>query len=86
MKNTLEKLQSMYKHEIDKGILDIVVPSAGFYPDFEALRQKPDFIYNDPHDRVKWRTKHSYDVAFLMNYAKNRAPYYLQVKYPNLLF
>lgn len=79
MKTTVEQLQTTYKYEIDKGILDIVVPKASFYPDLESLRQRPDFIYNDPLDRVKWRTKHNYDVAYLMNYAKNRAPYYLQV-------
>lgn len=75
--NTTEKLKSMYKYEIEKGLMDVVVPPLSFYPDLESLG--PDFIYNDPVDRVKWRTKQNYDVVYLMNYAKKRAPYYLQV-------
>lgn len=85
--STIERLQRTYKHEIGNGLVEVLVPPVHFYPDFNVtLPARPDVVYGDDLERRKWRTKHNYDIAYLMNFARNRAPYYLQVIIFSFLF
>ena len=36
--------------------------------------------FNDPPERVKWRTKQNLDYSYLMMYAQNRARFYCQLE------
>lgn len=61
---------------INEGLLEIVVPSPAFYPDLDSI--PPTF--DDPPDRMKWRTKQNLDYCYLMMYCQNRATYYMQLE------
>jgi alpha-1,3-mannosylglycoprotein beta-1,4-N-acetylglucosaminyltransferase A/B len=76
---TIKLIYENYKKEIDDGIIDIIVPPSDYYPDLNKVDVK-DELFNDPLDRIKWRTKQNYDISYLMNYCFTRGQYYLQVK------
>uniref|UniRef100_UPI00398F1C51 alpha-1,3-mannosyl-glycoprotein 4-beta-N-acetylglucosaminyltransferase B-like n=1 Tax=Pristiophorus japonicus TaxID=55135 RepID=UPI00398F1C51 len=71
-----ENLQSMYSNEIQSGLLEIISPSANFYPDLSNLRE----TFGDSQSRVKWRTKQNLDYSFLMMYAQAKGSFYLQLE------
>ncbi|XP_067899585.1 alpha-1,3-mannosyl-glycoprotein 4-beta-N-acetylglucosaminyltransferase B-like isoform X2 [Heterodontus francisci] len=71
-----ENLQNMYSYEIQSGLLEIISPSANFYPDLSDLRE----TFGDSHQRVKWRTKQNLDYSFLMMYAQAKGAFYLQLE------
>ena len=75
--STVEKLQSEFGNHIDRGFLDIIVPSPKFYPNFSNI----DLSFGDSVEQVKWRSKQNLDYAYLMMYARNRGiNYYLQLE------
>ena len=76
MQETTQKLMTGF--EFAAGLFDLVVPVAELYPDLHSLPL--DTVYNDRPERVRWRTKQNYDVAYLMMYAHTRGKYYLQVR------
>ncbi|XP_069781419.1 alpha-1,3-mannosyl-glycoprotein 4-beta-N-acetylglucosaminyltransferase B-like isoform X2 [Narcine bancroftii] len=71
-----ENLQNMYPKEIQSGLLEIISPSANFYPDLSDLKQ----TFGDSQTRVKWRTKQNLDYSFLMMYAQVKGAFYLQLE------
>ena len=77
---TIELLQQNYSDQLNKGILDIVVPALDYYTDFYRLIIN-DNIFNDTQDRVKWRTKQNLDTGYLMSYCYERSNYYIHVIY-----
>lgn len=76
---TIDKLFSNYKRHLYSGLLDIIQPAKIFYPNLNVESKNRDFVFNDSAQRIKWRKKQNYDVSYLMNYAKDRGVYYLQV-------
>ncbi|NXL85361.1 MGT4C acetylglucosaminyltransferase, partial [Alectura lathami] len=47
-----------------------------FYPTLEGLKRN----YNDPEERVKFRSKQNVDYAFLLAFAANLSSYYLMIE------
>eukprot|EP00076_Gallus_gallus_P033891 XP_024999429.1 alpha-1,6-mannosyl-glycoprotein 4-beta-N-acetylglucosaminyltransferase isoform X1 [Gallus gallus] len=47
-----------------------------FYPTLEGLKRN----YNDPEERVKFRSKQNVDYAFLFTFAANLSSYYLMIE------
>uniref|UniRef100_A0A672H2R0 Alpha-1,3-mannosyl-glycoprotein 4-beta-N-acetylglucosaminyltransferase B-like n=1 Tax=Salarias fasciatus TaxID=181472 RepID=A0A672H2R0_SALFA len=65
-----------FPREVQSGLLEVVSPSAHYYPDFSTLRE----TFGDSKDRVKWRTKQNLDFSFLMLYAQDKGTYYVQLE------
>ncbi|RNA07892.1 alpha-1-3-mannosyl-glyco 4-beta-N-acetylglucosaminyltransferase B, partial [Brachionus plicatilis] len=78
VQTTIENLNITYNKELQSGLLEIVVPPAEFYPNFALVPR--DRVFNDSRERVKWRTKQNYDIAYLMIYCQKRGIYYLQLE------
>ncbi|XP_037833444.1 alpha-1,3-mannosyl-glycoprotein 4-beta-N-acetylglucosaminyltransferase B [Kryptolebias marmoratus] len=71
-----DNLKQLFPAEIQSGLLEVVSPSAHFYPDFSRLRES----FGDPKERVRWRTKQNLDYCFLMMYAQSKGTYYVQLE------
>ncbi|XP_043530064.1 alpha-1,3-mannosyl-glycoprotein 4-beta-N-acetylglucosaminyltransferase B-like isoform X2 [Chiloscyllium plagiosum] len=72
----VENLQNTYSNEIQSGLLEIISPSADFYPDLSNLKE----TFGDTQQRVRWRTKQNLDYSFLMMYAQAKGVFYLQLE------
>ncbi|CAL1546456.1 unnamed protein product [Lymnaea stagnalis] len=69
-------LKQTFPTEISQGLLEVIMPQAGYYPDLNSL--KPSL--GDSPTRVRWRSKQNLDYAFLMLHAWNRGKYYIQLE------
>ena len=77
VKHTANAMAKSFAKQIDQGLLEIIAPSAKFYPDFSTLK----LTFGDDIERVHWRSKQNLDYAFLMMYAKQRSSaYYIQLE------
>ncbi|XP_034270047.1 alpha-1,6-mannosyl-glycoprotein 4-beta-N-acetylglucosaminyltransferase-like [Pantherophis guttatus] len=47
-----------------------------YYPPLEGLKRN----FNDPEERVRFRSKQNVDYAYLMNFASNLSTYYLMIE------
>lgn len=75
----LDQVQIMYDELgqfMKDGLLEILVPSPHYYPDFGTITP----TFDDSPERMKWRTKQNLDYAYLMMYCRNRANYYMQLE------
>ncbi|XP_041359848.1 alpha-1,3-mannosyl-glycoprotein 4-beta-N-acetylglucosaminyltransferase B-like isoform X2 [Gigantopelta aegis] len=70
------KVHSLFRDHIQSGLLEVIAPPAGFYPDLEHLKES----FGDPIVRVRWRTKQTLDYSFLMLHAQSRGLYYVQLE------
>ncbi|KAL5013048.1 hypothetical protein ScPMuIL_011599 [Solemya velum] len=66
----------LFRQSISSGLLEVIAPPAGFYPDLDKLK----ISFGDTKDRVRWRTKQNLDYSFLMLYAQSRGVYYVQLE------
>ncbi|XP_064601630.1 alpha-1,6-mannosyl-glycoprotein 4-beta-N-acetylglucosaminyltransferase-like isoform X2 [Liolophura sinensis] len=73
---TAKKLRDRFLKEIEEGFLHIIQAPRSFYPDLNNLER----TFNDPENRVKWRSKQNYDYAYLMKYSQPLARYYMQLE------
>eukprot|EP00930_Biecheleria_cincta_P091746 TRINITY_DN8139_c1_g4_i1.p1 TRINITY_DN8139_c1_g4~~TRINITY_DN8139_c1_g4_i1.p1 ORF type:complete len:672 (+),score=129.97 TRINITY_DN8139_c1_g4_i1:79-2094(+) len=78
VKQISAKLQEDYGDLIRAGHFHGIHAKQELYPDLEFC--PPFCTYKDEPKRVKWRSKQNVDYAFLMYYAANLAPYYLQIE------
>ncbi|KAG5888681.1 hypothetical protein JTB14_022265 [Gonioctena quinquepunctata] len=62
--------------QVDSGLIEVVAPSPGYYPDFDKLR----ITLGDPPERVRWRSKQNLDFAFLMSYSQPKGTFYVQLE------
>eukprot|EP00794_Sanderia_malayensis_P007277 gene7277-8088_t len=76
VKRRVKELELKFPEAIEEGVLEIIAPHQDFYPDMSDL----PLTFNDSPDRVKWRTKQNLDFAYLMMYAHNKAPFYVQLE------
>jgi len=72
------KLQGDYKGLVDAGQFHAIHAPEEFYPRLDFC--PPFCSYKDEAIRVRWRSKQNVDYAFLMYYAAQLAPYYLQIE------
>ncbi|XP_039607583.1 alpha-1,3-mannosyl-glycoprotein 4-beta-N-acetylglucosaminyltransferase B-like isoform X3 [Polypterus senegalus] len=69
-------IKNAFPQDVEAGLLEVVSPSFGYYPDFTNLRE----TFGDSKERVKWRTKQNLDYSFLMLYAQNKGTFYVQLE------
>ncbi|XP_069489786.1 alpha-1,3-mannosyl-glycoprotein 4-beta-N-acetylglucosaminyltransferase C-like isoform X2 [Ambystoma mexicanum] len=71
-----EEIGNKFTHHIMAGHLLVIHAPQEHYPPLEGLKRN----YNDPEDRVKFRSKQNVDYAFLMHFCKNISTYYLMIE------
>uniref|UniRef100_A0A914X7M3 Alpha-1,3-mannosyl-glycoprotein 4-beta-N-acetylglucosaminyltransferase A n=1 Tax=Plectus sambesii TaxID=2011161 RepID=A0A914X7M3_9BILA len=71
------EIRGEFSSAIDSGLLEIIVPSATWYP--PDLNSIPS-TFDDPPDRMYWRTKQNLDYVYLMMYCQQRGRYYMQLE------
>ncbi|XP_078500244.1 alpha-1,3-mannosyl-glycoprotein 4-beta-N-acetylglucosaminyltransferase C-like isoform X2 [Lissotriton helveticus] len=71
-----EEIGNKFTHHIMAGHLLVIHAPQEYYPALEGLKRN----YNDPEDRVKFRSKQNVDYAFLMNFCKNLSTYYVMIE------
>lgn len=69
-------LANHFPSEIAAGQLLVVSSYSNAYPTLEGLKRN----YNDPPERVKFRSKQNVDYAFLVNFCTNLSQFYLQLE------
>lgn len=69
-------IKKSFPSEVQSGLLEVVSPSPGFYPNFTDLKE----TFGDTRERVKWRTKQNLDYSFLMLYAQDKGRFYVQLE------
>ncbi|XP_021954594.1 alpha-1,3-mannosyl-glycoprotein 4-beta-N-acetylglucosaminyltransferase B [Folsomia candida] len=76
VESTVNSIIRQFKDDVDSGLVEIIAPSASFYPDLKSIKS----TLGDSDERTRWRTKQNLDYAYLMMYAKNRGKYYVQLE------
>ncbi|CAH1129914.1 unnamed protein product [Ceutorhynchus assimilis] len=71
-----KEIELRFPSYIESGLLEVLAPSAAYYPDFEKLK----ITLGDSPERVKWRTKQNLDFAFLMSYSQSKGTFYVQLE------
>ncbi|XP_025088478.1 alpha-1,3-mannosyl-glycoprotein 4-beta-N-acetylglucosaminyltransferase B-like [Pomacea canaliculata] len=72
----MEQIKKGFPEAVTSGLLEVIVPPPGFYPNLSSLRE----TFGDTQERVKWRSKQNLDYSFLMLYARSRGVYYVQLE------
>ncbi|KHJ96480.1 N-Acetylglucosaminyltransferase-IV region [Oesophagostomum dentatum] len=76
-RNVSDAVLSTFSREIKEGLLEVmVIPPKWYELEFEML--VPTF--GDSKERMRWRTKQNLDYFYLMNYARHKAEYYMQLE------
>ncbi|XP_064425184.1 alpha-1,3-mannosyl-glycoprotein 4-beta-N-acetylglucosaminyltransferase C-like [Latimeria chalumnae] len=73
---TAEEISRKFAHHIISGHLIIIHAPQEYYPPLAGLKRN----YNDPEDRVKFRSKQNVDYAFLFSFSANLSNYYLMIE------
>ncbi|XP_076622111.1 alpha-1,3-mannosyl-glycoprotein 4-beta-N-acetylglucosaminyltransferase a isoform X1 [Colletes latitarsis] len=71
-----KQIEVQFPTEFEAGVIDVISPSASYYPDLSKLRD----TLGDDHQRVVWRSKQNLDFAFLMSYAQTKGTFYVQLE------
>ncbi|MEE6508130.1 hypothetical protein FKM82_019187 [Ascaphus truei] len=74
--SVVQDISRKFSHHIIAGRLTIIHTPEEFYPILEGLKRN----YNDPDDRVKFRSKQNVDYAFLLNFCSNLSDYYVMLE------
>ncbi|XP_029975476.1 alpha-1,3-mannosyl-glycoprotein 4-beta-N-acetylglucosaminyltransferase C [Salarias fasciatus] len=73
---TVKELKTEFQSELEEGQLIVVHVSEEWYPAVTGLKRN----YNDPPDRVTFRSKQNLDYSFLIHYSSGLGRYYLQLE------
>ncbi|NXA54314.1 MGT4C acetylglucosaminyltransferase, partial [Nothocercus julius] len=65
-----------FAHRLLQGQLLLIHAPHEFYPPLDGLKRN----YNDPEERVRFRSKQNVDYAFLFAFAANLSTYYLMIE------
>lgn len=71
-----KQVEVLFPIETEVGLIEVISPSASYYPDLTKLRD----TLGDDHQRVVWRSKQNLDFAFLMSYAQTKGTFYIQLE------
>jgi alpha-1,3-mannosylglycoprotein beta-1,4-N-acetylglucosaminyltransferase C len=71
-----QALVSHYPDQLNSGLLQVISVNASVYPPLENLKRN----YDDPADRVKWRSKQVMDFAYMFHYGAPLSQYYIQIE------
>ncbi|KAM5137780.1 alpha-1,6-mannosyl-glycoprotein 4-beta-N-acetylglucosaminyltransferase-like isoform 1-T5 [Mantella aurantiaca] len=69
-------LEKHFPSEIAAGQLIVISSYSSAYPTLEGLKRN----YNDPPERVQFRSKQNVDYAFLVNFCANLSLFYIQLE------
>ncbi|XP_072419358.1 alpha-1,3-mannosyl-glycoprotein 4-beta-N-acetylglucosaminyltransferase C-like [Chiloscyllium punctatum] len=72
----VQQVSRKFAHHIIAGHLVIIHAPQMYYPSLKGLKRN----YNDPADRVTFRSKQNVDYAFLLNFCANLSEYYLMLE------
>lgn len=74
--NLVQEISRKFAHHIIAGRLLVIQAPEEFYPSLEGLKRN----YNDPEDRVRFRSKQNVDYAFLLNFCTNLSQFYMMLE------
>ncbi|XP_026804825.1 alpha-1,3-mannosyl-glycoprotein 4-beta-N-acetylglucosaminyltransferase B-like isoform X2 [Rhopalosiphum maidis] len=75
-RNVSVEIKNRIPDAVGSGLVEVIVPNPGYYPDFSKLR----ITFGDSEDRVRWRSKQNLDFAFLMMYCQSKGSFYVQLE------
>ncbi|XP_063802134.1 alpha-1,3-mannosyl-glycoprotein 4-beta-N-acetylglucosaminyltransferase C-like [Pseudophryne corroboree] len=75
-RKTAEEIERQFHSEIAAGHLIVISSYINAYPPLDNLKRN----YNDPPNRVTFRSKQNVDYAFLVNFCANMSQYYLMLE------
>eukprot|EP00045_Choanoeca_perplexa_P007036 m.61777 g.61777 ORF g.61777 m.61777 type:complete len:461 (-) comp13902_c0_seq3:68-1450(-) len=71
-----ETIAGRFSQYIEADQLRVIQAPSDFYPEFINVRE----AFHDAESRWKWRQKQCVDYSFMMSYAYQLSPYYLQLE------
>ncbi|TDH10060.1 hypothetical protein EPR50_G00091490 [Perca flavescens] len=71
--NLVQEITRKFAHHIIAGRLLVIQAPEEYYPSLDGLKRN----YNDPEDRVRFRSKQNVDYAFLLNFCTNLSHFYM---------
>lgn len=72
----VQDITQKFPHHIIAGRLIVIHAPEEYYPTLDGLKRN----YNDPEDRVRFRSKQNVDYAFLLNFCANTSDYYIMLE------
>ncbi|XP_056138301.1 alpha-1,3-mannosyl-glycoprotein 4-beta-N-acetylglucosaminyltransferase C-like [Lampris incognitus] len=74
--NLVQEITRKFAHHIIAGRLLVIHAPEEYYPSLDGLKRN----YNDPEDRVRFRSKQNVDYAFLLNFCTNLSHFYMMLE------
>ncbi|KAK2842671.1 hypothetical protein Q5P01_012871 [Channa striata] len=74
--NLVQEITRKFAHHIIGGRLLVIHTPEEYYPSLDGLKRN----YNDPEDRVRFRSKQNVDYAFLLNFCTNLSHFYMMLE------
>uniref|UniRef100_A0A3P9KFD6 MGAT4 family member C n=3 Tax=Oryzias TaxID=8089 RepID=A0A3P9KFD6_ORYLA len=74
--NQVQEITRKFAHHIIAGRLLVIQAPEEYYPSLDGLKRN----YNDPEDRVRFRSKQNVDYAFLLNFCTNLSHFYMMLE------
>lgn len=74
--NLVQEITRKFAHHIIAGRLLVIQAPEEYYPSLDGLKRN----YNDPEDRVRFRSKQNVDYAFLLNFCTNLSDFYMMLE------
>ncbi|KAJ8002707.1 hypothetical protein DPEC_G00161720 [Dallia pectoralis] len=74
--NLVQDISRRFAHHIIAGRLLVIHAPEEYYPSLDGLKRN----YNDPEDRVRFRSKQNVDYAFLLNFCTNLSDFYMMLE------
>ncbi|XP_061578365.1 alpha-1,3-mannosyl-glycoprotein 4-beta-N-acetylglucosaminyltransferase C-like [Cololabis saira] len=74
--NLVQELSRRFSHHIVAGRLLLIQAPEQFYPTLDGLKRN----YDDPEDRVRFRSKQNVDYAFLLSFCSNLSHFYVMLE------
>ncbi|KAL0968624.1 hypothetical protein UPYG_G00269290 [Umbra pygmaea] len=74
--NLVQDISRKFSHHIIAGRLLVIHAPEEYYPPLDGLKRN----YNDPDDRVRFRSKQNVDYAFLLNFCTNLSDFYMMLE------
>ncbi len=72
----VQEISRKFGHHIIAGRLLVIHAPEEYYPSLNGLKRN----YNDPEDRVRFRSKQNVDYAFLLNFCTNLSDFYMMLE------
>ncbi|KAK6487888.1 alpha-1,3-mannosyl-glycoprotein 4-beta-N-acetylglucosaminyltransferase C-like [Huso huso] len=72
----VQDITRKFAHHVIAGRLLVIHAPEDYYPVLDGLKRN----YNDPEDRVRFRSKQNVDYAFLLNFCSNLSDYYMMLE------